>query len=159
MITGVLWERILLWKAFLKAVGQFCPRPPELLTMGQNYSVAFANDHSPQNMRYSNMSKSSIWCTRISGTKSQVWGLSGISKKILVPAGYYLEIPEKSCIIKRGVRSLSLGGGEKIKEQHVPGRGTFLARGACEIISRAKRAKNFSPPSRVFRPPLGPKCS
>ena len=55
--------------------------------------------------------------------------------------------------LNRGVRSLSLGGGEKIKEQHVPGRGTFFARGACEIISRAKRAKNFSPPSRVFRPP------
>ena len=56
-------------------------------------------------------------------------------------------------------KPFSRGGGEKIKEQHVPGRGTFLARGACEIISRAKRAKNFSPPSRVFRPPLGPKCS
>ena len=68
---------------------------------------------------------------------------------------FYLVV--RVCI--RGVRSLSLGGGEKIKEQHVPGRGTFLARGACEIISRAKRAKNFSPPSRVFRPPLGPKCS
>ena len=49
--------------------------------------------------------------------------------------------------------------GEKIKEQHHPGKGTFFERGACEIISRAKRAKNFSPPSRVFRPPLGPKCS
>ena len=150
MITGVLWERILLWKAFLKAVGQFCPRPPELLTMGQNYSVAFANDHSPQNMRYSNMSKSSIWCTRISGTKTQVWGLSGISKKILVPAGYYLEIPEKSCIIKRGVRSLSLGGGAKKLRNNM-----FLEE---EHFWHAERAKLYRA-RKSFRPPPGLICS
>ena len=88
----------------------------------------------------------------------------GYKKSGLGLVGYFEKNPGTRRILPGNTRKImyykkgrakpfSRGGGEKIKEHNVPGRGTFLARGACKITSRAKRAENFSPPSRVFRPP------